>query len=169
MNEFFQTNLIWVIFGWSILIILLFIFNLGLFVKYKKIRKLSKSFFSGKNGKDLEEVIQEQKKQINKLEKEIKELFDGYEKIYKMAFKGIHKIGVIRYNPFNDIGGNQSFVVALLDGDKSGVVITSLHTRGGTRIFSKAIFEGTSLKGSLTKEEVEAIKTARVSKRSTTI
>lgn len=169
MSELLQSNtsLLFIILGG--VAFLLFVFNIFLFIKYRKIEKLSKDFFAGKRGKDLEVVINEQKRQIKKLEKEIKELFDGYEKIYKMAFKGIHKVGVVRYNPFNDIGGNQSFVVALLDGDKSGVVITSLHTREGTRIFSKAIFEGKSLKGALTEEEEKAIKMAKVSKKSSVI
>ncbi len=165
MNELLRENLVVVVLAGSTALFLLFFFNLYLIFKYNKIKKLSEDFFAGKKGKDLEEVIQSQKKQISRLEKDIKELFDGYEKIYKMAFKGIHKVGVVRYNPFNDIGGNQSFVVALLDGDKSGVVITSLHTREGTRIFSKAIFEGGSLEGALTEEEERAIKMAKVSKR----
>jgi len=169
MNEFFQMNLPLIFATGGGALFILFIFNLFLLAKYKKIRKFSEVFFSGKNGKDLENVIQGQKKQIDKLEKEIKELFDGYEKIYKMAFKGIHKVGVVRYNPFNDIGGNQSFVIALLDGDKSGVIITSLHMREGTRIFSKAVFEGKSPKGSLTEEEEKAIKIAKVSKKSSVV
>jgi cell division protein FtsL len=165
MNEFFQTNLFIIVTTVLTLLVLLLILNLFLFIKFRKIRKLSESFFSGKNGKDLEAVIQGQKKQISSLEKETKELFDGYEKIYKMAFKGLHKVGVVRYNPFNDIGGNQSFVIALLDGDKSGVIITSLHTREGTRVFSKAVFKGKSLKSPFTEEEQKAIKIAKVSKK----
>lgn len=165
MNEFIQSNLVIFASVGAAAVFLLLLLNAYLLIKYRKIKKLSEDFFSGKNGKDLEAVISDQKKQIGKLEKDIGELFDGYEKIYKMAFKGIHKVGVVRYNPFNDIGGNQSFVVALLDGDNSGVVITSLHTREGTRIFSKAIFEGGSAEGTLTEEEEKAIKTAKVSKR----
>ena len=74
-------------------------------------------------------------------------------------------MGIIRYNPFNDIGGNQSFVIALLDADKSGVIITSLHTRDNTRIFSKPIFKGELLGGVLTDEEKRAISSAKVSKK----
>lgn len=169
MNEFFQTNLYLIIIGEGALIMLVGLAYLGLLLKLKKIKRFSDDFFSGKNGKDLEEVIYSQKKQINKLELDAKDLFDGYEKIYKMALKGIQRVGVVRYNPFNDIGGSQSFVVALLDGDKSGVVITSLHTREGTRLFSKAIFEGSSVEGALTSEEERAIKVARVSKIGATV
>ena len=165
MNEFLQTNMEAIISVCLILTFLLLLFNLFLFFKYRKIKKLSNDFFSGKNGKDLERVIQVQKKQIIKLEENIKELFDGYEKIYKIALKGLQKVGIVRYNPFNDIGGNQSFVIALLDGGKSGLIITSLHTREGTRIFSKTIFNGKALSGQLTEEEQRAVKIARASKK----
>ena len=87
-------------------------------------------------------------------------------KIYKIAFKGIHKVGVIRYNPLGDMGGNQSFVVAFLDGDSSGVVISSLHTREGTRLFSKPIIKSKCFEYPLTDEEKSAIKNATVSKKS---
>ena len=169
MNDFFQANLNELITSVLAVMLILLFLNLFLLFKYRRIKKLSEDFFSGKSGKDLEAVIQGQKEQIDRFEKEIKELFDGYEKIYKMAFKGIRKVGVVRYNPFNDIGGNQSFVVALLDGNKSGVIITSLHTREGTRIFSKAVFEGKSPKSPLTEEEEKAIRIARVSKKSVVV
>jgi hypothetical protein len=74
--------------------------------------------------------------------------------------KSIHKVGIIRFNPFKDIGGDQSFALALLDGKNSGIVISSLHTREGTRIYSKPIIKGESEKYTLTEEEKQAIKTA---------
>ena len=169
MNEVIQMNLSSIFLVTMAVILVLLILNIFLFFRYKKISRLAGDFFAGKNGRDLEAVISSQKKQIDKVENDTKELFDGYEKIYKMAFKGIHKIGIVRYNPFNDIGGNQSFVVALLDGDKSGIIITSLHTRENTRIFSKPIFKGEPLGGILTDEEKRAINSAKVSKKNSQV
>lgn len=140
--------------------------NVFIFLKIKKINEKAEEFFLGKNGKDLEKIIIGQKKQIEKNKKDIKELFDAYEKIYKIAFKGIHKVGVIRYNPLGDMGGNQSFVIVFLDGDSSGVVISSLYTREGTRLFGKPIIKGKCFEYPLTDEEKSAIKNATVSKKS---
>lgn len=162
--EIIEKYLLEIILSLGAIVFLLIFFSLFIFFKYLKISGLSREFFSGKNGKDFAEIIQNQKKQVSKMEKDIRDLFDGYEKIYKMAFKGIHKVGIVRYNPFKDIGGNQSFVIALLDGEKSGIIITSLHTREGTRIYSKAVIRGEA-STPLTEEEKQAIRTAKVSNK----
>jgi len=52
------------------------------------------------------------------------------------------KIHLTRFNPFNEIGGNQSFILCLLDSVNSGVIITSLHNRDHTRIYAKEIKKG---------------------------
>jgi uncharacterized glyoxalase superfamily protein PhnB len=67
---------------------------------------------------------------------------------------------MVRFNPFNDMGGDQSFAMALLNGKNNGLVISSLYTKEGTRVFSKAIKAGKTEKHPLTEEEEEAIKIA---------
>jgi hypothetical protein len=116
--------------------------------------------FSGKEAKDLESIILAHTKEISELDKEIQELFEISNKIHALAQRSIHKVGIVRFNPFKDIGGDQSFALALLDGKNSGLVISSLHTREGTRIYSKPIIQGESGKYTLTEEEKSAIKTA---------
>ncbi|NTV41155.1 MAG: DUF4446 family protein, partial [Candidatus Moranbacteria bacterium] len=87
-------------------------------------------------------------------------------RIHSLALKSIHKVGIVRFNPFKDIGGDQSFALALLDGKDCGIVISSLHTREGTRIYSKPVIKGISEKYTLTEEEKNAIKEATVLKPS---
>ena len=70
--------------------------------------------------------------------------------------KAFQRLGVVRYNPFDDTGGNQSFVVALLDADGDGVLLTSLHSRQATRLYAKPVRGGRS-DASLSAEEVEAL------------
>lgn len=129
----------------------------------KRIRKTEQNLeilFSGKNAKSLEDVIMNQSKEIVAIDKEIQELFEISNTIHNLTQRSIHKIGIVRFNPFKDIGGDQSFALALLDGKDCGVTISSLHTREGTRIYSKPIVKGVSEKYTLTEEEKEAIKTA---------
>ena len=65
----------------------------------------------------------------------------------------------MRFNPFEDTGGNQSFALALLDGRGDGFVVSSLHARAGTRVYAKAIAAGSS-EAALSDEEAEALKQA---------
>ena len=74
-----------------------------------------------------------------------------------MTSRSIQKVGVVRFNPFKETGGNQSFSIALLDSKDNGLVISSLFTRQGTRIYAKPVKNGKSTY-QLSKEELEAIK-----------
>lgn len=72
----------------------------------------------------------------------------------------VQHVGVVRYNPFEDTGSNQSFALALLDDHANGVVISSLHSRQATRLYLKLISEGRS-ETALSDEESEALRRAR--------
>ena len=71
----------------------------------------------------------------------------------------IQRVGVVRYNPFEDTGSNQSFVLAMLDAHGDGFVLSSLHSRQSTRMFLKPI-SGGKADGAVSEEEAEAIKLA---------
>lgn len=68
----------------------------------------------------------------------------------------VQKLAVLRYNPYNDTGGDQSFTAVFLDGRQNGLMVTSLHSRSGTRVYAKAIVKGES-DLELSKEEKEAL------------
>lgn len=74
------------------------------------------------------------------------------------GIKHIQKVGLLHYNPFEDTGGNQSFVLAILDGTDTGIVLTSLHSRGITRWYIKNVKEGKGVDHKLSEEEQKAIK-----------
>jgi hypothetical protein len=140
------------------------IYVIILFIRGRRIKRDLSTLFSGKQAEDLESIILAQKEEIVALDHEIQDLFEISNKIHALAQRSVHKVGIIRFNPFKDIGGDQSFALALLDGKDSGIVISSLHTREGTRIYSKPISKGISEKYTLTEEEKQAIKEAIVFK-----
>lgn len=72
----------------------------------------------------------------------------------------VQRIGVVRFNPFLDTGGAQSFTMAILDGKNDGVVMTSLYARSGNRWYVKQINDGRGKDIELSKEELSAIKQA---------
>lgn len=73
--------------------------------------------------------------------------------------RAVQRVGVVRFNPFTDTGGDQSFAIALLDALGNGLVVSSLHGRADTRIFAKQVRGGRS-KHQLSTEEEEAIRQA---------
>ena len=169
MEQALVKILLYVVPGIAVLFFVSVFLNIFLLFKFKKINLLAKDFFAGKNGRDLEAVIGQQTDLIRKNQKDIKELFDGYEKIFNIASKGIQKVGVVRYNPFRDMGGNQSFSIALLDMNNCGLIISTLATRDGARIFSKAIIDGECKDFPLIEEEKRAIREAKNSRKKITV
>ena len=75
----------------------------------------------------------------------------------------IQKIGLVRFNPFKELGGDHSFSMAILDSHDSGIIITSLHTRDRTRVYMKDIKKGKS-SFELSSEEKKALVDAQRSR-----
>ena len=99
--------------------------------------------------REVVESVKEFREENNFLAKKLDELsLDG--------LKHIQKLEIVRYNPYNDTGGDQSFSVVLLDGRLNGLLLTSLHSRAGTRIYTKIIKSGKS-DLDLSKEEKELL------------
>jgi hypothetical protein len=152
MSQFLNDNLI-VLFvllaGFIVLTILLLAWVLLL-------RKKMRIFLKGAKVLDMEEVVTEQTKVIKEIKRDIKKLSQWNADLQKICDIAITKVGVVRFNPFKDTGGDQSFAIALLDSDNNGLVISSLYTREGTRVYTKPINNGKS-SYNLSDEEQEAI------------
>src|SRR3990170_8719497 len=80
---------------------------------------------SNKTGlKDVLEVLLQMQKA---LQAQTKDLYKALEEVKKDGKLHIQRVGLVRFNPFSDTGGNQSFTLALLDGHDNGLVMTSLY------------------------------------------
>jgi len=82
-----------------------------------------------------------------------------YSDLRIIAQKSLQKTALIRFNPFKDTGGDQSFVLCILDHTDTGFIVTAIHSRDGTRIYTKDIINGTA-KLSLSLEEKKALANA---------
>lgn len=126
-----------------------------------ELEERQRMFLKGKNGADLEAVVLRHDQEISTLDTELQELFDHSEKIRALATIGIHKVGIVRFNPFQDTGSNQSWSIALLDGTDTGLVISSLLSRESARVYAKPVVKGQPQDFPLTDEERRAIKLAQ--------
>ena len=120
-------------------------------------QRISRSLGGGKD--NLEASLERYYTQVKELAGDQQELKSKLQQLQVQASIASQKISVVRFNPFGDTGGDQSFSLAVLDAQDSGYVITSIHGRQGTRVYIKPIDYGRS-KYKLSAEEQQALKQA---------
>jgi hypothetical protein len=114
----------------------------------------------GVDGGDLEAVLGQHLETVHQVGRDLDELTARMAVVESSARHHFARAGLVRFNPFPDTGGNQSFALALMDESEDGVIISSLHSRTGTRIYAKAVGAGKA-ETSLSAEEQDAIDEAR--------
>lgn len=120
-----------------------------------------KQFFGTKKNPHLNAIVMRNTENMKKMNEDIQKLYEGVSSVHEMAIRSTQKVGVHFYNPYGDAGGTFSFSVAFLDANDSGVIVSSLHAREGTRVYAKEISKGKSSKH-LTGEEIEALRRANL-------
>jgi uncharacterized protein DUF4446 len=109
--------------------------------------------------RSLEGVLDAHLDKVVEVSRELDELAVRTALVEGAQRRSFQRAGLVRYNPFEETGGNQSFALALLDAKGDGWVLSSLHARSGTRVYAKAIVGGTA-DAALSDEESAAIKQA---------
>ncbi len=122
-------------------------------------RRLQAALGGGSDEATLEQTLADQLKRLKATEKHLGKLDEAYRRLAATSSLASQKISIVRFNPFADTGGDQSFVLAVLDAMDSGYVLTSIHGRGGTRVYVKPIDNGKS-KYPLSQEEQQALSQA---------
>jgi hypothetical protein len=113
----------------------------------------------GEDGRSLESVLDAHLERVHAVGRQTEDLTRRTVALEAAGRKAFSRVGLVRYNPFEETGGNQSFALALLDADGDGWVLSSLHARAATRVYAKAIKAGRS-DAALSDEEAEAIRQA---------
>jgi hypothetical protein len=125
------------------------------------INKLKKTFFAGEKALSLESVIYSLKQELRDSREQEAILEQSLTGLKTQVAFAIQKVGLVRFNPFNDGGGNFSFSMALLDEHNTGVLITSMYGREQNRIYTKKIENG-KCEIKLTEEEEQAVAKANL-------
>ena len=113
----------------------------------------------GASGRSMEAILEAHLEKVFQVARELDELSARSAILEGNARRAIQRIGLIRFNPFEATGGNQSFAFALLDARGDGFVVSSLHSRSGTRVYAKALAAGRA-DSELSTEEVQAVEQA---------
>jgi hypothetical protein len=108
---------------------------------------------------DLQAAVDSAIKRLDELGRRVDGVTGRLPVVEEQGKRAVQHVGIVRFNPFEDTGGNQSFALALLDSQRDGFVVSSLHSRQNTRIYLKAITAGRS-ETALSDEESEALRKA---------
>jgi hypothetical protein len=146
----------------SILLGVVIAFSLLLFVVIYQLWRMERKFLklmAGKNGKSLEDVITLMRQELLDGRRSMYAVNEHIDNLEHRVQTGIRKVEMVRFNPFKDAGGDQSFSIAFLDEKHKGVVISSLYSREGVRVYAKPVHNGESTY-TLSDEEKHVIKKA---------
>lgn len=146
----------------SAAVVLLFILCIVLFVKLHG-QKKKYDYFMGANRRpshNLEMKIEQYFETSKSIEEKYGKLLDMVTDMDKTMKSNVQKVGLIRYNPFDEMGGNLCFALALLDGNDNGVVLNGIHSRTGSFTYAKPIEMGVSTY-MLSEEEMKAVDMAK--------
>ena len=154
--EQFGIDLGYVVIGMAAVIIILFILLLITMIKDANTRKKYRIFMDGENGKNLEKAILDKFAAIDDLSEDTKNIHEQLENIDGRLIKAYQKVGLVKYDAFNEMGGKLSFALAMLDNNNTGWIINAMHSREGCYTYVKEIVKGESYV-ELAEEEAEAL------------
>ncbi|HYM64885.1 MAG TPA: DUF4446 family protein [Candidatus Sulfotelmatobacter sp.] len=138
-----------------------FVWLLGLTLFFWRILVHYNHLSKGVSAKSLKTVLEDLIKDVDLSKKDIDSLKDFTLKLDKEGQLHIQKVGLLRFNPFKDTGGDQSFILSLIDGNENGVIISGLYSRSGTRWYAKTVKNGKGIEHELSEEEKRALKEAK--------
>lgn len=142
-----------------VVIIALFFFVVSMSLKYSRLKSSYNSFMKGKDAKTLEESILDRFEELDELSALTMKNRADIRKINQDMLSNFQKVGILKYDAFQEMGGKLSFVLTLLDGNDNGYIINSMHSREGCYNYIKEIVKGESYV-ELSEEETESLERA---------
>ena len=146
-----------------ILVAIMTLLLIGFVVMVTKFSKLNKKYknFMQKlgNGKNLEEDLETYMYRVNKVEQQNAQIQNEMKNMNNNITKCIQKVGIVRYNAFEDTGSNLSFALALLDNNNNGIVLNGIYSREMSNIYAKPVENGKSTY-TFSEEEIKALQKA---------
>jgi len=124
-----------------------------------RLRSRLRRVLPGGDTASLDQLLEQNVQRLDSLSQRLEALNKLHHELEAITKHAIQKIGVVRFSAFTDTGGDQSFAIALLDSEGTGIIVSSLHSRSDTRVFAKPVQAGQS-RYPLSDEEQDAIRRA---------
>ena len=139
-----------------ILFVVLFILYVNVTMKYNRLKNSYATFMKGKDGKSLEQSLKDKFEEAEAVLKFTKQNRTEIRELNRKLETNYQKVGIVKYDAFNEMGGKLSFSLALLNDTNDGVIINAMHSREGCYTYIKEIVDGNSIIV-LADEEQEAL------------
>lgn len=161
-SEFLNQNLLSIVVVLAILVVALIVVSIIALMEATKLRKRYEHFTGGKRRPEynMEHQFKEFHEAASKMQQRYETLAQLVRDMDKNMSKCVQKVGVIRYNPFDEVGGNLCYALAILDTENNGVVLNGIHSRTGSFTYAKPIQLGVS-EYVLSEEELKALEMAK--------
>lgn len=143
-----------------LLLLTLFIMNLSNRAKLKKMKAKYVKFMNGLSGANIENVLDDCIDKVNSVIEKNKEIEYQINTVERKMYYCVQKVGIIRYNAFDNVGSDLSFSIALLNNNDDGLVLSGLYSRDSSLTYAKPVI-GSKSKYALSAEELKAIDTAK--------
>ncbi len=155
--DFINEGSAFIILGLVIFSLLLFILCIVAICKISKLKKRINQFMGDKKSSDFEDMLKSFIEQSNAIDERHSRIINDIRAVQRDLRFCIQKIGIIRYNPFDDVGGDLCYAVAILNQNNDGFVLNSVYSRDGCYTYAKPIENGKCPKYKLSAEEEEAV------------
>lgn len=149
----------YIIIGLAAVLLILVILTIVNIVQMRKLKKRYRIFMSGKDARTLEDILTTRLDQVDSLIASNKKNEQSIQQIFQTMKYTFQKVGLVKYDAFNEMGGKLSFSLALLDQKNDGFIINAMHSREGCYTYIKEIIDGNSII-QLADEEKEALSMA---------
>lgn len=159
LNAFLEPYLGAIVVGLLVVVLLLLLLAILEARRLRRLQERLEGLTRGASGRSIEAILDAHLEKVFQVARELDELSARSAILEGNSRRAIQRIGLVRFNPFEETGGNQSFAFALLDARGDGFVVSSLHARTGTRVYAKALAAGQA-DSALSTEEAQAVEQA---------
>lgn len=161
INRFIMDNLQYIILSMTVMLLLALIIFININIKMSKLNNKYRKMMLGAEGKNIEQMLVQHIEEVRALRKQLDEITVRCTNLESSIKDCVQKVGVVRFNAFEDTGSDLSFAIALLNAKNNGVVLTSIFGRSESRSYAKPIENGQS-SYFLTDEEKQALEKSQI-------
>lgn len=142
------------------LILILFVLCIVLFSKLSSLRSRYDGFMEGQDGASLEASFAKKFENMDYINQKLLEVDTRLNSIDTNLLATYQKVGIVKYDAFQEVGGTMSFVLTLLTKDNDGFILNSMHSNSeGCYIYVKEVKKGETFV-SLSNEETQSLQNA---------